>query len=343
MKGNADIGSVSFLLSVHGAPQNEDNIIQPCEDERVVCFKENGSLLIAVMDGCGGTGGKHYPQAKNWTGAKLASHLVGQALYRWFSEMENEAFVQKEPSQIGEEIRSVVSESLLQFNTKLRESSAGAVVIRSSMNKDLPSTLAALVAVPRPDRSFDIYSFWAGNSRNYVLVPGGLKQLSTDDLVGDYDPYEDLLKDGILSNCLNASIPFQINESVFHTEGPCIILSVSDGIFGYLDSPVRVEWILLRSLQKAGTPLQWEELLRKYFGAYSGDDHTLQLAALGFSSFEEVKKMFHDRTKILDRNFIRPLEKAEKQMDNEAVKELWLKYKKDYLILQKEQELCDEQ
>ncbi len=342
MEARADTGPVSLLLSVHSVPRNEEDSIQPCEDERVVCLKENNSLLIAVMDGCGGTGGKHYQQAENWTGAKLASHLAGQALYDWFSETETEPFSRKEPIRIAEEIRTVLSEALLRYNTELRENDAGSFVIRSSMNKDLPTTLAAIVAIPKGERSFEIQSYWAGNSRNYVLMPGGLKQISTDDIVGNYDPYEDLLKDGILSNCVNASVPFQIHESVFRSEEPCMILSASDGIFGYLDSPIRLEGILLSTLQKAGTPLQWEELLRKIFGAYSGDDHTLQLAALGFSSFEEMKKTYHNRTKFLDRNLIRPLEKAEKRADNEAVKALWTQYKKDYLILQKELEECDE-
>ena len=343
MSNQTDSEWISFLLSIHSAPQSDEaESILPCEDERVVCATED-ALLIAVLDGCGGTGGKHYPQAENWTGARLASHLAGHALYDWFSALDIGILKQKEPEITAGMLKKLLAETLIDYNTLLKKSTSSPSLIRSSMNKDLPTTLAALLAFPISEKEVFIQSFWAGNSRNYVLIPAGMEQLSLDDVVGSYDPFDDLRMDGILNNTLNASEDFKIRTAVLRRSMPCIILSVSDGIFGYLDSPIRLEWILLDTLQNSKTPFEWETELRQAFGEYSGDDHTLQLAALGFRNFAELKSLYVGRRKTLEKQWIQPLEKGDLQKDPEKAKTLWLSYKKDYLKMEKEQNKNDEQ
>ncbi len=336
---NTAVEELSFTLSVHSAPQGEaDAAPSPCEDERVVCRRGAGEILIAVLDGCGGTGGKKYAQAENWTGARLASHLAGRALYRWFSEGAENADPQAGASGRARVLAAALDEALTAYNGDLQASSHVRSFISSKLSKDLPTTLAAMTAAPHPAGGVRIRSYWAGNSRNYALIPSGgndagLKQLSRDDIVGGYDPYEDLLKDGILCNSVNASEPFEIHTAQCRSNGPCILFSASDGIFGYLDSPIRLEWILLDTLERASSPLEWERMLRESFASYAADDHTLQLAALGFSDFAGDKAAYAPRRRELEERWIRPLEEANRRGDHEAARALWESYKTEYLIL----------
>ncbi len=330
---------LSFTLAVHSAPQGEPGAApSPCEDERVVCRRGKEEILIAVLDGCGGTGGKKYAQAENWTGARLASHLAGRALYRWYSDgVENADSKAGAPAR-AKTLAAALGEALTSYNGELKASSRIQSFISSKLSKDLPTTLAAMTAAPHPEGGMRIRSYWAGNSRNYVLIPSGgsdagLRQLSRDDIVGGYDPYEDLMKDGILCNSVNASEPFEIHTAQYRSGGPCIILSASDGIFGYLDSPIRLEWILLDTLERASSPLDWERALRESFASYAADDHTLQLAALGFRDFDEVKAAYAPRCRELEEGWIRPLEEANRKEDHEAGRALWESYKAEYLIL----------
>ena len=125
------------------------------------------------------------------------------------------------------------------------------------------AALAALTAEMRPNARVRLRSFWAGNSRNFVLLPQGLRQLSRDDLVGGYDPWEDLSRDGVLSNSVNASVPFVIHAAETAVTLPCLILAATDGVFSYFDSPIRLEWLLLSTLREAESPLAWEKALRE--------------------------------------------------------------------------------
>ncbi len=332
-----DKSAVSFLLSVHSTPVTDgEGESQPCEDERVVCVKEDGSLLAGVLDGCGGTGGRVYPQADGWTGARLSSHLAGRALHQWFLETPTEELNRKYPEEIAEEIRNILSETLKRFNNSLRNEDPGAVRIRTAMQKDLPTTLAAVTVLPFAPRKARLISFWAGNSRNYILTCFGLQQISCDDLKGDYDPYEDLMRDGILSNSVNAAEPFEIRSRVLPLPVPCMILSASDGIFGYLDSPVRLEEILLGTLMEASGPLEWENRLRERFSELAGDDHTLQLTALGFRDFEDIRTYFAPRWDFFREKWIAPLNEAQQNGDAGKAEELWRSYSLEYMLVRKE-------
>ncbi len=320
---------VSLTISVHSAPRGErGQDAAPCEDERVLDTREDMRALVAVLDGCGGTGARRYLLAEGWSGARLASHLAGRRLCRWFSELNRE----EENGQTAEDqalaLHDALEEELLAAKDAL--AGEGTSRISSRLSKELPTTLAALTAEAFPNARLRLRSFWAGNSRNYVLLPRGLRQLSRDDLVGGYDPWEDLSRDGVLSNSVNASVPFVIHAAETEVSLPCLIFSATDGVFSYFDSPIRLEWLLLSTLREAESPLAWENALREEFGALAADDHTLQLAALGFESFAELQKAYAGRLELLEREYIPALQEAAEAEDSEQLRALWERYKTDY-------------
>lgn len=329
---------VTLSLYVHSAPCAEGQ--EPnsaCEDERVIFSPDGERVLIGVLDGCGGTGARRYPEAGNWSGARIASHVAGRSLFRWFAGLSQERFHNGTAPELAEELEAQLGTAIRDANALLESGSAPRFV-SSRLSKALPTTLAAITAEKLPDDHARLCSFWAGNSRNYVFLCTGLRQLSADDVVGNYDPFEDLAKDGILSNSVNASAPFEIHVSEMPVKGPCLILSASDGVFSYFDSPIRLEWLLLDTLRQAETPAQWELLLRKEIGAVSADDHTLQLAALGFESFPELKGAFLPRLEELEREYILPLQAAVEEEDQERLLLLWQKYRETFLTVKREEE-----
>lgn len=329
---------VTLSLYVHSAPYAEGQAPgSECEDERVILVPDEERVLIGVMDGCGGTGARRYSEADNWTGARIASHVAGRSLFRWFAGLSQERFHNSTAPELAEELETQLRTAIHDANALLEQDVAPRF-ISSRLSKALPTTLAAVAAEKLPGGYVRLCSFWAGNSRNYVFLPAGLRQLSADDIVGNYDPFEDLAKDGILSNSVNASAPFEVHFSEMLVKSPCLILSASDGVFSYFDSPIRLEWLLLDTLRRTETPAEWERLLRKEIGAVSADDHTLQLAALGFESFSELKNAFLPRLEDLERDYILQLQQAVEKEDQEQLLLLWNKYQETFLTVRREEE-----
>lgn len=329
---------VTLSLYVHSAPYAEGQApTADCEDERVILVPDGERALIGVLDGCGGTGARRYPAAGNWTGARIASHVAGRSLFRWFDGLSEERFHNSTAAELAKDLQEQQEKAIREAD-ELLGGSAAPKFVSTRLNKSLPTTLAAVAAEQLPQGYLRLCSFWAGNSRNYVLLPEGLRQLSADDVVGNYDPFEDLAKDGILSNAVNASVPFSIHAAELLVKEPCLIFAASDGVFSYFDSPIRLEWLLLETLRAAKTPADWEQSLRTEIGAVSADDHTLQLAALGFESFPELKNVFLPRLEELERDYILPLQLAVEKEDREQLLALWQKYKKKFLAVRREEE-----
>ena len=314
---------VSTILSVHGAPK------APGEDERCVTFftddNDNSELLISVMDGCGGAGGKKYPQADNWTGARLASHEAGRALVRWFRSSDNEDSV----AQQAEKMRDALKDAFDRLSAPLNKAS----IVKHNMGATMPTTLSAVTARLVEPRRILLRYFWAGDSRGYLLKADGLHQITRDDNVGNLDPYEDLMKDCVLSNVVCAGKRFDVNAWETEVTDPCIIFSASDGVFSYFGlSPIELEGMLFRTMMRTNAPAEWETALRGEIGAIAGDDHTLQLAVLGFQTYTAIKEAYSDRWKVWQERFGKKLEKCRMMDDpSDELARLWVDYKDEYL------------
>ena len=324
---------ISLILSIHAVSGGESsNYENGCEDERILCIhKGNRLLLSGVLDGCGGAGSRKYVASENWTGARIASHEAGCALAEWFQTKNDSEIHSMTIEEVAAELQGKLSKHL-KIVKERAEIGNGETRIISNMIKDFPTTLAVMTAESAEKGTVRIRSYWAGNSRNYILLPGGLKQISKDDLENNGDD-DDPMADGGLSNCVSASIPFEICCKEIYETGPMILISGTDGIFGYFDSPIRLEWILLDTLQHADTPICWEEGLKAEIDRVSLDDHTLELVALNMGDFQNLKALYKERWSYLQATYMGKLNTAaEKEDGAQLYLELWRQYKEDYLI-----------
>ena len=200
----------------------------------------------------------------------------------------------------------------------------------------LPTTVTAITAAPTDEKHILLRYFWAGNTRGYYFGSTGLRQITWDDTVGDLDPFEDLQKDGILSNVANATKPFVIHFRELTTAEPCIVFAASDGCFSSFLSPLELEEKLLNTLMQANTPVEWEHLLDGAIGRIAGDDYTMQIAVLGFQTFEAIKMAFTPRWKAFCEHYQQRLEacrnlSAEDPNLKIVLQNLWNEYKADFL------------
>ena len=313
----------SNTISVQHSPS------APGEDERVLSVREGtGELLIAVLDGCGGTGGKQYPEADNWSGARLASHEVGRELQRWFADPKRLPICKINASAQAKMLEEDLTLSLKEQASHLTSSS----IVISRMSLTMPTTLAAVIA-ESTKQSLVLRYFWAGNTRGYLFLAGGLKQVTYDDTVGNLDPFDDLIKDGVLCNVVNATRDFSIHVKDVTVTEPCMILAASDGCFSCFRSPVELEGLLLKTMMQAASLAAWESALRDVFKAIGEDDCTLQLAILGFQTYAAVKQAYAARWDEYQREYEKPLrECAGKSDESEALYTLWCKYKDGYIM-----------
>lgn len=199
---------------------------------------------------------------------------------------------------------------------------------RGSMVRLMPSTCSVWLMEPEGDR-LKVTSINAGDSRNYILCDRGLYQISVDDLHGE-DAMSNLYNDGAMTNVLSADGNFTLGVeclSLDASRSPCILLSATDGCFGYLRSPMEFEFLLLDTLMHASSVDDWQKSLQEVIGAIAGDDQSLAAAAFGFGTFENIQKTLAPRHRALQQ-LLSPLgDSTEKRW------ELWETYKQNYYRL----------
>lgn len=287
-----------FCVAKEMKPANgEDSYFFASADDR---------FIVAAFDGCGGSGAKRYENYSQKTGAYVASRAVCGGVEEWFNDgADNEKMV------------SFVCDSLAVCKRFADKTGA----IRGSLSKAFPTTVAAAVGKIQKN-TLSLSCFWAGDSRCYLLDSHGLHQLTDDDL-DVKDAMENLTADGVLTNVVNASTHFEIHSKVISVTEPCIIISATDGCFGYLSSPMAFEHMLTDTLVRAGNPSEWKEMLFSNMSDVAGDDFTLCTAIVGYKDFAEVKQDFAKRNEYVAQNFLN---------GNYDPADLWEIYKKDYSV-----------
>ena len=199
----------------------------------------------------------------------------------------------------------------------------------------------AVVTLQEHDKSYRIDSYWAGDSHCYFWAKEGFFQISVDDLEEANDPMENLHNDSPISNCVCIDREFKINSmSLNMPKEPTIILCATDGCFGYYQTPMHFHYVLYSSLQRAKDENEWEELVRNEVLSVTGDDCSLSLIAIGYTSFEQLKKSMSSRpiedfSKIIEQEETiawtrKQLEEAEKLYQYE-IAEGWNAYKTSYM------------
>lgn len=305
------------------------------EDADPILFCNDSIYCVGVFDGMGGSGATEYQsQNGNHTGAYIASRRVKKTC---------EDFIRKVKSfELNiEELSKKIKEELTKAKEEIGIKSSA---LRSSIIRTLPTTMAIVTAEKR-EEDILINSYWCGDSRNYILTKDGLKQISIDDLVNPQDPLENLRNDEALSNCISQDKSFEIRCRYCGCfREPIIIISATDGCFGYLKTPMHFEYVLLESLMKSNNCKEWENYIIKYLQPISGDDFSLSLSFISNGSLAYWKNILKERFNFIKEHFIHPielieyeiieledkLENSKKDLYNE-ITILWESYKTQYM------------
>jgi serine/threonine protein phosphatase PrpC len=284
------------------------------------------SALIASLDGLGGSGAKRYPNAKNWTGARLSSFSCGRALVNWFHDNQiGELGLQGYAlEKIRDSLEQVLHECVEQLAKQPSPIQGSRIV--SSMVRSFPTTIAA-VLLSTEQGAARVLFLWAGDSRCYLLTKNGLRQMTRDDLKKNIDPFDNLIKDGVMSNVV-CEEGFHIHCIEKKIAEPFMVITATDGCFGYLTSPMAFEGLLLETLEESNTPLEWEGKLREAIGAVTGDDYTLQASAVGFCDFAMLKQYYMNAWANFQHLYGSRLRSAG---DEEALRSIWNEYKLEYM------------
>ena len=279
------------MIPGHG----EDSYYSDCRDNEFV---------VCAFDGCGGAGSKKYANLSGRTGAYIASRAICGSVMAWY-----------ESSGEISELRNYVDRAL----DICRKAGGTSGRLMGSLGKAFPTTAAILRGCAARNH-LKTECCWAGDSRCYILDMNGLHQLTEDDIDGQ-DAMSNLRSDGVMTNVINASTNFELHTKHLLFDHPCVLLSATDGCFGYLESPMEFEYLLVDSLERAVSPEMWINNLHERFKEVSGDDYTLSVAVCGFNSFDNLKRYMSERRDYVYGRYINT------GADSDI---LWTEYKQEY-------------
>ena len=263
-----------------------EKIIGKGEDSDPILFSTESSAITGVFDGMGGSGASlcNSEFGESHTKAYVSSRIIRNAI---FNHLNNQ-------KDIDSEILKEICQNRLEAEKQKYPSAKS--ILRSKLVRDYPTTLALAIA-KECYNDIEINSYWAGDSRNYLWMKDGFYQISQDDLVNNNDPLENLSNDSALSNCICTDQDFMINHlAVQIPKQPYILLSATDGCFGYFHTPMHFEHLLASSLFVAESCENWEQVLKENIREVTGDDFSLSLVAIGFEHFNDLKEMLGKET-----------------------------------------------
>ena len=248
--------------------------------------------LLGVFDGLGGAGSSRLslPEGEQ-TQARFAARLARSVVERFAL-----AHGQARSAQQSWEVWKLAQMLAREFAQAARAYDAESSRIRSRMIRTLPTTLA-LARYQMASTGVRCEAVWAGDSRLYMLTQThGLQQLSDDDLRSAGDAMANLTQDSPLSNLVSASADFVLHTRTVATAvDPVVILAATDGCFGYLDTPIHFEYLLLECLDRAADLNQWSQNIERAIRAVTGDDATLAMVVVSAMGFGHVRQRFAGR------------------------------------------------
>ncbi len=287
---------------------------------------ENGNIHTqAVFDGCGGAGSWKYQEFKGATGALVAAHTLARAYLNWFHSVPET--VLNNPQQAVDSFQIMVQNVLGDLKRK-----CAPMGVQGSLVKSFPSTVSAAMITPAKD-GLTLTAFNDGDSRVYYLTPErGLVQLTADDTQGRPDALRSLYESAPMSDMLNADVPFQVKCRQITLRCPCAVMCATDGVFGYVRSPMDFEYLVLGCIMRSHTFAELESRMQEILSRISGDDSTAIVSFYGFGSYEAVQAGFRSRYEYI-LPLIRQMDEAEKGSTPErTVEAIWAEYKKQTIF-----------
>ncbi|MFE3037296.1 serine/threonine protein phosphatase [Streptomyces canus] len=268
-------------------------------DPFVADHQDSRQGVLAVFDGSGGAGAAPAWQASDGesrTGAWVGARVARLATDAWFHDVATEG-EPAEPETLRDYLRYFLD------HAPQRRSK-----ISGTMRRQLPTTLAAvhyrLVRV-QDEAGLELRPLWAGDSRAYVLRPRTGLQVLTRDHTRESDALELLRSDPPMTNLVCADREFEIDGRRLTHPLPCVLVTATDGFFGYVHTPADFETLLLRTLSQAGTVGEWADLIRREVQTFTADDASLAVVALGYDGFADLRARFAARLTDLTDRYIR--------------------------------------
>lgn len=246
--------------------------------------------LIGVFDGSGGSGSSpvwQAPDGEQRTGAWVGSRVARLAMDCWFQDV----------TTAGEAADPEYLKGYLDFFHERAPQRRSKIVGR--MRRQLPTTLAAIEYRLRPGDQLEGRALWAGDSRAYLLDPEAGLQVLTRDHTEESDALELLRSDPPMTNTVCADRDFFVQEHAFEFPLPCVLLTATDGFFGYVHTPADFENTLLSTLQRANRETEWADLIRREVQGCTADDASLALVALGYKDFTHLRSKFAVRQELI--------------------------------------------
>ena len=316
IKKDSLISLVDAIFTVNG-----EMIEGRGEDSYSFSLKDSCGIS-AVFDGCGGIGSRKYKNFGNLSGAYIASHLAARAVTEWFED-----FSKSGVKLTGDNLFSVCDSLKLCLKNRLgaAEKSADASAVKGSLSKSFPTT-ASIILFERKRQKISASFVWAGDSRGYALFENGLTQITFDDIASNADAMSNIHEDSRLSNLISAKSDFSLNFETVDCGASGILLTATDGCFGYFATPMEFEYMLLETMANADNAAGWRRNIENEVRSVTGDDYTIGIVAFGYGSFENMKAAYSNRKSALYESCISKLKNAAP----EEKAELWKVYRKNY-------------
>ena len=294
------------------------------EDSDPLFLVKGDFCAVGVFDGMGGSGaGKCKSDfGDGHTKAYVASRIIEESVYNYMNYAKSTSEICAE--RIKDTAKSRLEQEKHNFPLKVSG-------LRSKLVREYPTTLAVVTCEQKVNGDFTINSYWAGDSRNYLWNSDGFFQISKDDLDTELDPMENLRNDGVLSNCVCADREFEINSRSITVSKSFIILSATDGCFGYFPTPMHFHEVLLAGLKSSKDETEWENYIKKEICNVTGDDISLSLCAIGSFEHEKIEGFdeMEDLRKEID-NIKNSIEQKKAALEEKMQSE-WNSYKANYM------------
>jgi hypothetical protein len=292
---------------------------------------DHSPTFLGVLDGMGGAGAGQvtYEPKKSsnevivTSEALLASRLVRREIVKLALSPQEGELTERLKATVHSRLEKTVK--LLQLGEKSR--------IRGTMTKRLPTTLVLTRVSRHPSAGVsNIETWWAGDSRAFIITPRSGLIAMTSDHVRNLDPLDQLRSDPPIENVVNCSTAFFIEKYAKSVKGPFVLLLATDGVFGYLPTPGYLELGLLESLTAGGDA--FAELFSGFCSRFAADDVSAAVLVSGFASHEALEEAFRTRLQTLRDRYAKLEALIVSNSDvNEEVQKLWRIERTGYLFL----------
>lgn len=249
--------------------------------------------LLAVFDGMGGAGSRKVPDLNNPDTIVSMAYLASRSARTAVVEACNQITPKMQPSEVVEILNDHIQKSLQRLVS--REGGNPETVMRGSMVKNYPTTVAIAIIEERESRS--VHMMWAGDSRVYAIWPNQdflLQQLTQDHTASGTS------SDGGDAALTRCATPDSVNLEYVNVDVPldAIVFVATDGCFAYESSQFFLT-SLIEQLDRSSNEEQYSKNLAQVLSTVAGDDCSMAMSFPPNLDFDSVKADFQKHLRHL--------------------------------------------